>query len=69
MDKSFTQNLAKLEEYSLALIEFFDKLPDSFFDGEILEPSDRVVNNILRYSKSKSNSLNQKERHFRFAMN
>ncbi len=69
MDSKFTQDLAKLEEYSLALIDFFEKLPNSFFKDDDLQPSEKVVNNIISYSKEKSSPLNKDNRLYRYSFN
>ncbi|MGQ1784506.1 hypothetical protein ACT29I_05170 [Saccharicrinis sp. GN24d3] len=69
MNSSFTQDLAKLEAYSLAMIDFFDKLPDSFFEDENLEPPKRVVDNILRYSKDHTSPLQNGSKLFRYGIN
>ncbi|GAF02364.1 hypothetical protein [Saccharicrinis fermentans] len=70
MNSIFTQDLSKLEEYSLAMIDFFDKLPDSFFDDESLEPPQRIVDSILQYSKNhQSSSLYNGTKLFRWGTN
>ncbi|TLX78328.1 hypothetical protein E9993_01220 [Labilibacter sediminis] len=69
MNSNFTADLAKLEEYSLALINFFDKMPDSFFNDETMQPSERTVNNILNYSKGKKKPFNNDSRIYRYMVN
>lgn len=59
MDLYFTQEIEALEEYSLALIALFEKLPNHFFEDEKAMPSNRVVENIIRFSKRKKQSLNR----------
>ena len=69
MNANFTQDLAKLEEYSLAMIDFIEKLPESFFDDEQLQPSKKVIDNIVAYSKRKGTYLRPKDKLFRFGAN
>ncbi len=69
MNSNATQDLAKLEEYSLALIDFFDSLPKSFFDDENLSPPQRIVDHIVRYSKSEVSSLQNNSKLYRFGVN
>lgn len=69
MNSNFTSELAKLEEYSLALIDFFDKLPDSFFRDDNMQPSQRIVNNVINYSKGKKTGLKNNSQLFRFSHN
>lgn len=69
MNSNATQDLAKLEEYSLALINFFDSLPDSFFDDENLRPPQRIVDYIVRYSKSQVSPLQNNAKLYRFGVN
>ncbi len=59
MNFNFTRNLQKLEEYSLSMIDLFDSLPASFFDDPSLEPSKKVVEQILNESKKDSNHTTQ----------
>ena len=69
MDSNSTRDLAKLEEYSLALIDFFEKLPDHFFEDKNLEPPKRIIDSILHYSKSKISPKNNDTKLYRFALN
>lgn len=69
MNSNFTIEIAKLEEYSLALIDFFDKLPDGFFQDENLQPSQRIVDNILIYSKGKQKPLRNDSKLYRYMSN
>ncbi len=69
MNSNATQDLAKLEEYSLALIDFFDNLPNSFFDDENLSPPQRIVDYIVGYSKNQVSPLQNNTKLYRFAMN
>ena len=70
MNSIFTQDLSQLEEYSLAMIDFFDKLPDSFFDDESLEPPKKIVDSILQYSKDhKASSFYNETKLFRWGTN
>ncbi len=69
MNSNATKDLAKLEEYSLALIDFFDNLPNSFFDDENLSPPQRIVDYIVGYSKNQVSPLQNNTKLYRFAMN
>lgn len=69
MNADATQDLAKLEEYSLALIDFFDSLPDGFFDDENLSPPQRIVDYIVSYSKSEVSPLQNNSKLYRFGVN
>lgn len=69
MNSHFTVELAKLEKYSLALIDFFDQLPEVFFQEENLQPSQKIVNNILNYSKRKQESLHNDSKLYRYMSN
>jgi len=69
MNSSVTQDLAKLEEYSLAMIDFFDSLPDRFFEDENLSPPQRVVDRIVGYSKSCSAPLQNSTKLHRYSIN
>lgn len=69
MNSNVTQDLAKLEEYSLALIDFFDSLPTNFFDDENLSPPQRIVDHVVRYSKSQVSPLQNNAKLYRFGMN
>ncbi|WP_066627216.1 hypothetical protein [Labilibacter marinus] len=69
MDSSFTQDLSKLEEYSLSMIDFIEKLPDSFFDCEELTPSKGVIDNIINYSKKTPVSYTTNNKVYRYSRN
>ncbi|SMO73368.1 hypothetical protein SAMN06265379_10676 [Saccharicrinis carchari] len=69
MNSNVTQDLAKLEEYSLALIDFFEKLPDSFFDDENLNPPQHIIDLVLGYSKNHVSPLQNNSKLYRFGMN
>ncbi len=69
MNSNFTKNLAILEEYSLAMIDFFDGLPDYFFEDENLQPPKRIVDNIVRYSKNHISPLCNDNKLYRCGVN
>jgi hypothetical protein len=69
MDPKFTQKLETLEEYSLALADLFEKLPDHFFEHKELSPSENIVNKIIRKSKSIKMPLSNESKLYRFMVN
>ena len=69
MNSNFTKDLRLFEEYSLAIIDFFDKLPDSFFKDENMQPSTNIINNIVRYSKDHIAGIKNDNKLYRFLQN
>ncbi len=69
MNSKFTQDLAKLEEYSLAMIDFFEKLPDQFFEDENLAPQKRIVDSVVRCSKNYISPIRNNSKLYRYGVN
>ncbi len=69
MDINYTSDLNLIKSYSLALIDFIEELPDSFFEDDSLTPPKRIVDNIIGFSTKKISNYNMDSKLFRFQNN
>ncbi len=69
MDINYTSDPNLIKSYSLALIDFFEELPDSFFEDDNLTPRKQIVDNIIDFSTNKISNPNMDSNLFRFLNN